>query len=155
MLQFVSILSRWYRKLPDHIAFSQIAKTCLKDFYKNFLLQHPRPRFVFIYFQHFLSKSTLDMCEWYSKRVWNHTDCFPIPFYALLALSISHEHKYFATFSLEGAIQKGESDGGENSQVEYKNYLSYAHFLSSSFPSMGKGRALIIKWFFRWTSSDV
>lgn len=44
-------------------------------------------------------------------------------------------------------------DGVKNSQVEYKNYLSYTHFLSSSSPSFTllrllRGGELIIKWFF-------
>lgn len=65
---------------------------------------HP---FVFIYFQHSLSETTLDMCEWYDIRVWNRTDCFPIPHF--LCCSV-HIHKYFATSSLEGSaleLQKG------------------------------------------------
>lgn len=61
--------------------------------------------FFFIYFQHFLSKSTLDMCEWYNKRVWNFTYCFPIPHFP--PRSLFHIHKYFATFSLEGTIHDG------------------------------------------------
>lgn len=64
-------------------------------------------------------------------------------------LYFTWRYKYFATFSLEGSIHDTtvKEDGVENSQVEYKNYLSYAHFLSSSSSSFTLGR-----W---WTHNKV
>ena len=113
----------------------QIAKTCFKDFPRQTFIFFPSaPLFVFIYLLHFLSESTLDMCEWYWKRVWNQTDCFfcfPIPFHRS---SHSLFHMNINILPLFRSRVPFSRSGG-NSQVEYKNYLSYAHFLSSS---MGK-----------------
>jgi hypothetical protein len=70
---------------------------------------------------------------------------FPIPnSYTSPFHTVCSSHKYFATFPLEGAIHGAETrlDGGrsgENSQEEYKNYLSYVHFLSSSSVSVESG----------------
>lgn len=85
--------------------------------------------FVFIYFFFRFKK--------HFRYVWmiqQTCEILPTAFqfrFTLFSLSFSHEHKYFATFSLEGAIQK-------RSGVEYKNYLSYALFLSSCSFSLAK-----------------
>ena len=123
----------------------QIAKTCFKDFPRQTFIPFPsEPLFVFIYLLHFLSKSTLDMCEWYWERVWNQTDCFfcfPIPFHrsshSLFHMNINILPLFRSRVPFKGVVEIHKW----NIKIICLTHISF-HL------QWEKGRTAIIKWFF-------